>query len=586
MKIKSLHIKGFRNFDDCKVELDKHTLIVGENDVGKSNLIHALRLLFDPSLSSRDFELDESNFNVASRSSEISITVKIVDADEACLKSAFKSSRSDDGTVYIRFEARKNDEYRFLTGPCLKELQESKSRYYIQHLQMEYVGSTRDLSTFLQRQQNRLLTVARSQRTDDEEQEDRAALTAIQTQIDSLNNAINELHYISDSLNVVNERMKALTALNADHQIQLVAGNTDAGILVDNLKLAYLSGDAPLTFGGDGRRNQLYFATWLSKHELVPGSQREKVVFYAVEEPEAHLHPQQQRRLSEYLSSSLNDQILMTTHSPQILARYTDGRIVRLTKDPERQVTKALSCSTMTDEALGKFGYRLNSITSEVFFSRGVLLVEGPSEVLLYTALSGALGIDLDHLNLSVVSVEGVGFKKYIDVCVSLDIPFIVRTDNDVFKVRKNDDGNYYRYAGVARVADLLLNMSIESITEDVRSTIEQSKPLLVWEGDLPAEHNERAASSIRKLADEHGIYLALKDLENDLVGGPLHDEIAAQYNTQETGQIVKQMQLRKAESMYSFLRTGPDLSLLEDDPIALPLHALVEKASDVNFSN
>ena len=306
----------------------------------------------------------------------------------------------------------------------------------------------------------------------------------------------------------------------------------------------------------------------------------------AVEEPEAHLHPQQQRRLSEYLSSSLNDQILITTHSPQILARYTDGRIVRLTKDPERQVTKALSCSTMTDEALGKFGYRLNSITSEVFFSRGVLLVEGPSEVLLYTALSGALGIDLDHLNLSVVSVEGVGFKKYIDVCVSLDIPFIVRTDNDVFKVRKNDDGNYYRYAGVARVADLLLNMPIESITEDVRSTIEQNKPLLVWEGDLPAEHNERAASRIRKLGDEHGIYLALKDLENDLVGGPLHNQIATQYNTQETGQIVKQMQLRKAESMYSFLRTGPDLSLLEDDPIALPLHALVEKASDVNFTN
>ncbi|MDO4655956.1 TOPRIM nucleotidyl transferase/hydrolase domain-containing protein [Actinomyces sp.] len=200
--------------------------------------------------------------------------------------------------------------------------------------------------------------------------------------------------------------------------------------------------------------------------------------------------------------------------------------------------------------------------------------------------MSGALGIDLDHLNLAVVSVEGVGFKKYIDVCVSLDIPFIVRTDNDVFKVRKNDDGNYYRYAGVARVADLLLNMSIESITEDVRSTIEQNKPLLVWEGDLPAEHNERAASSIRKLADEHGIYLALKDLENDLVGGPLHDQIATQYNTQETGQIVKQMQLRKAESMYSFLRTGPDLSLLEDDPIALPLHALVEKAFDVNFTN
>lgn len=586
MRIKSIHIKGFRNFADCKVALDKHTLIVGENDIGKSNLLHALRLLFDPSLSVRDFELDDSDFNLATKSSEIVITAKIVDTDEECLKSTFKAARSDNGTVYVRFELKKNCDYNFLTGPSIEELQETKNRYYIQHLQMEYVSSTRDLSTFLKRQQTRLLTIARAQRTDDEEQADQATLTSIQEGIDLLNDRINNLHYISDSLNVVNERMTALSALNTEHQIQFVAGNTDAAMLVDNLKLAYLSGGAPLTFGGDGRRNQLYFATWLSKQKLVPDKQREKVVFFAVEEPEAHLHPHQQRRLSEYLSSNLDEQILMTTHSPQILARFTDGKIVRLTKDASLQTTRALSCSTEADTVLDKFGYRLNSITSEVFFSRGVLLVEGPSEVMLYSALSSALGIDLDRLNLSIISVEGVGFKKYIDVCISLEVPFVVRTDNDIFRTSRKDGGTYYRYAGVTRAVGLLESILGDSIPEEVESILTQFKPDLTWEDEHPAEHNTEAAMQLKTLAEEYGIHLALKDLENDLAVGPLHDQLAEYYDKQNVEDIVEQMQRRKAESMYSFLKEGPDLTPLVCNFVAAPLRALADKVTNVDVTN
>ena len=434
MKIDSIHIKGFRNFADCKIKLDNHVLIVGENDIGKSNLLYALRLLFDPSFSSKDFELNDDDFNIMSESSEIVITAKVININEGCLISIFKGAISDDRTVYIRFYQKKDDDYVFLTGPTLDALEESGNRYYIKHLQMEYVGSTRDLSSFLRRQQNRLLAEARSQRSDEEEQDDRTVLASIQKAMNSLNKQINSLHYLSDSLNVVNERMTALSSVNDNYQMRFVAGSTDAGMLVDNLKLAYLSGDAPLTFGGDGRRNQMYFATWLSQQELVPKNRREKVVFFAVEEPEAHLHPHQQRHLSEYLSLNLDAQILMTTHSPQILAHFTNGTIVRLTKTSNLQPTKALNCSTEIDEALDKFGYRLNSITSEVFFSRGVLLVEGPSEVLLYTALSGAFNLNIDRLNLSIISVKGVGFKKYIDICLNLEIPFVVRTDNDIFK--------------------------------------------------------------------------------------------------------------------------------------------------------
>lgn len=51
MRIANIHIKGFRNFDDEKITFQDKTLIIGANDVGKTNLIYALRLLFDKSIS-------------------------------------------------------------------------------------------------------------------------------------------------------------------------------------------------------------------------------------------------------------------------------------------------------------------------------------------------------------------------------------------------------------------------------------------------------------------------------------------------------------------------------------------------------
>ena len=50
MKIDKIHIKGFRNFDDEKITFQAKTLIIGANDIGKTNLLYAIRLLFDKSL--------------------------------------------------------------------------------------------------------------------------------------------------------------------------------------------------------------------------------------------------------------------------------------------------------------------------------------------------------------------------------------------------------------------------------------------------------------------------------------------------------------------------------------------------------
>ncbi len=47
MYIKNIHIENFRNFQNTDIPLKKLTIIVGENDAGKSNLLDAVRLVLN-----------------------------------------------------------------------------------------------------------------------------------------------------------------------------------------------------------------------------------------------------------------------------------------------------------------------------------------------------------------------------------------------------------------------------------------------------------------------------------------------------------------------------------------------------------
>lgn len=66
--------------------------------------------------------------------------------------------------------------------------------------------------------------------------------------------------------------------------------------------------------------------------------------------------------------------------------------------------------------------------------------------------------LELDKKNINVIDVNGVGFKPYIKVCEALNIPFVMRTDNDIFKVPWT---NKFHYAGVSRVMGIYKEMII-----------------------------------------------------------------------------------------------------------------------------
>jgi putative ATP-dependent endonuclease of the OLD family len=62
MRIARIQIDNFRNFHELDVGLGENAVIVGENKVGKSNLLYALRLVMDPSLPDTARHLKEEDF--------------------------------------------------------------------------------------------------------------------------------------------------------------------------------------------------------------------------------------------------------------------------------------------------------------------------------------------------------------------------------------------------------------------------------------------------------------------------------------------------------------------------------------------
>lgn len=573
MRLERIHIKGFRNYDDSEIVFQKKSLIIGANDVGKSNLLYALRLMFDKSISESGLELNDSDFNAYTETDTVEITVSIVDVVEECLISTFSGALKD-GKVIIKYVNRKQASYQLFWGYSEETLSEIPSRQYIKRLNMQYLDANRNLISFMNKERSKMLQLSKGKRISEEIDADESVISQIQTGLNEINGMVNSLKYIASSLEAVNDELAELSIHNENQEVKFVSGDSKADEMLDNLVLSYSTEQGPLAIGGDGRNNQIFLATWIAKQKIQ--NNIDHVTFYAIEEPEAHLHPHQQRKLSEYIQNHFDGQVFVTSHSPQIVSRFDPANIIRLYSVNKNTYAACGGCSSYIKRVFDNFGYRLNNISAETFFSDGVFLVEGTSEVLLYTAVCNKLGYDLDRLNISILSVEGIGFKPYVAVCKALNIPWVLRTDNDIFSKPNNSPTLNY-YAGISRVVGIVTEVDVSA--EDALNYWNANKELNEWSvGNDPSQESCAFNQNIRSLFGEYGLYLSNVDLENDLATSSLQPILMTHYGKRTTNTLVKAMQQKKVENMLSFLEENEDsLTVLTGDRIMAPIEKLIK---------
>lgn len=566
MKIAKVILKGFRNFKTSTINFNGNSLVIGANDVGKTNLFYAIRLLLDRSIPETELEPQESDFHIGAKgkqADELSITIKLEDIIEDAVISRLKGYVSDDGNCYISYVAsRKSLESSLYIGHSKSSLEQIDSRYYLKSIHFKYVEGTRDLSSFIRRERRNLLKISKDNRDDSTKDSDNTKEGAIKKSLGAINDSIAKLSYVEKATESLNRELQELAHHNAGFAVGLEAKSLDFSKFLDQLTLGASTGGISVGLGGDGRNNQILLALWKAKSEVEHDPVDEAIV-YCIEEPEAHLHPHQQRKLASYLTDKLSGQVLTSTHSPHIASEFAPDRIIRLLEKSGATRAASKGCSDCIEEAWAKMGYRMSVIPAEAFFSDGVFLVEGPSEVQFYKALAKAIGVDLDFLNLCVLSVDGVDFPVYINILNAMELPWVMRTDNDVTKVPRSNPIKY-RFSGLNRA----LEIANEATYEDDDTTDHPSK--------LLAEHQEES-----KVLNPKGIYVSKVDLETDLAEA-LTDVLLKFADAENKEGAIKYMQKRKAIRMGEFLFDySESLSSLVDDDLSKPLKHLAVLAAE-----
>ena len=231
-------------------------------------------------------------------------------------------------------------------------------------------------------------------------------------------------------LQTIRSNLESFNDKGQDSNAELKTSDIQLKAILESLSL-----DAPEFNPGLGELNLLFIAAelLLLKDDMDGG-----LKLALIEELEAHLHPQAQLRLISYLQNEYNKndvQIIISTHSPILASKINLKNLILMKNGTGHDLAEGQTGLQKGDYLfLQRF---LDSTKANLFFAKGIIMVEGDAENILIPVIADILGYPLERYGLSIVNVGSTAFLRYSRIMVRKDganigIPVSVITDCDV----------------------------------------------------------------------------------------------------------------------------------------------------------
>lgn len=447
MRISSIHIRNYRNLDDAHIVFDPDiNFLVGENDLGKSNVLDMLFTIFN---GRRFFEDD---FTEIEKPIEIELSIILSDVEKGTFDDYFDPAESekinitakqesiDEDIKYYHLES--DEEISYIKFRCLNYIKYDSLRTPKEELTFH---RGRGVGKFLGYLVERC--ISQEILNSGEDFINRDILAPIIEYINSLLKKIKVLKEFNisatteDELNDLIFRILTIKDSKGFH-IQKIGYGVQFSVLIVLSILEKL-----MALREDKRKKECVFsANEESYISLILG----------MDEPEIHLHPYMQRSIVKYIKSIIQNkddefaslvkdlfdidkvdgQAIIVSHSPTILLnqyRY----VVRFYR--EKSKIKIISGSNIhLDESTEKHLLKNFPYIKEALFSRCAILVEGDTEYAALPLWAEKLIGDLDQLGITIIQVGGSkSIPPVSNLLDEMKIPNVSVVDRDCYEENK-----------------------------------------------------------------------------------------------------------------------------------------------------
>lgn len=438
MWLRELQIRNFRKIKELTVDFPRGlTVLVGENNSGKTTIIDALRLMF---FSSRDFDslrLTEDDFRRGLGYAPIEMSCRFADLTEEdevhfqeCLVDLGGGEFEMQVNARIEFNKTANRSNVKMWGGETEGGSLPSNHYdriatiYLQPLR----DPERGLRPGQHSQVSRLIDclATEDQHADFEE----IAKDA--------NDKIRVLKPVEEARGDINLQMAAIAGKELAQKTELIFTDPTFRRIIAGLQPEIEN--LPFSLNGLGYNNLVFASATLG---TLRRSEQFSFRSILVEEPEAHLHPQLQMLLLRHLANVTQDpegndvQVIASSHSPILASQAPIDSIVSVHEVDGKVTAVSVSAIEIENKIKKKLQRYLDATRGELFFARCILMVEGIAEALLLPILAKFVGGSLKDSAVTVLNADGINFNAFIPLFGEnkLAMPVAILTDGDAGEV-------------------------------------------------------------------------------------------------------------------------------------------------------